>query len=95
LRLILAHISGKLKFELRPRRPIKLNEFLDLLDRSIVAFQDSNPISSRSRERIHEANRSSHCTRTMDDGRQSMHISTQVSGKVPNPPTAGELAMDL
>ncbi len=33
LRLVLAHVSGKLEFELRPRRLIKLNEFLDLLDR--------------------------------------------------------------
>ena len=46
LRLVLAHVSGKLEFELRPRRLIKLNEFLDLLDRCNVAFQDSTPISS-------------------------------------------------
>ena len=46
LRLVLAHVSGKLEFELRPHRLIKLNEFLDLLDRCNVAFQDSTPISS-------------------------------------------------
>jgi hypothetical protein len=100
LRLVLAHVSGKLEFELRPRRLIKLNEFLDLLDRCNVAFQDSTPISSSfsklNLKIIGAMKRVAHHTARelwmMDD---SQYTSFQVSGKVPKPPTAGELAMDL
>jgi hypothetical protein len=100
LRLILAHVSGKLEFELRPRHLIKLNESLDLLDRCNVAFQDSNPISSSfsklNLKIIESMKRVAHHTARelwiMDD---SQYTSFQVSGKVPKPPTAGELAMDL
>ena len=46
LRLICAQLaaqgSGKPEFELRPRHLIKLNEFLDLLDRCNVRFQASS-----------------------------------------------------
>jgi hypothetical protein len=100
LRLVLAHVSGKLEFELRPRRLIKLNEFLDLLDRCNVAFQDSTPISSSfsklNLKIIGAMKRVAHHTARelwmMDD---NQYTSFQVSGKVPKPPTAGELAMDL
>ena len=100
LRLILAHASGNPEFELRPRRLIKLNEFLDLLDRCNVAFHDSTPIlSSYSKlnlKIIGAMKRIAHHTARelwmMDD---SQYTSFQVSGKVPKPPTAGELAMDF
>ena len=95
-----AFVSGKLEFELRPRRLIKLKEFLDLLDRCNVAFQDSTPISSSfsklNLKIIGAMKRVAHHTARelwmMDD---NQYTSFQVSGKVPKPPTAGELAMDL
>ena len=100
LRLILAHASGNPEFELRPCRLIKLNEFLDLLDRCNVAFHDSTPISSsysRLNLKIIGAMKqiAHHTARElwmMDD---SQYTSFQVSGKVPKLRTAGELAMDL
>ena len=103
LRLILAHASGNPEFELRPRRLIKLNEFLDLLDRCNEAFQDSTPISSSfsklkllNLKIIGAMKRVAHHTARelwmMDD---NQYTSFQVSGKVPKPPTAGELAMDV
>ena len=100
LRLICAQGSGNPEFELRPRRLIKLNEFLDLLDRSNKAFQKSNPISSSfsklnlkvigAMKRI--AHRTARERWMMND---SQYTYFQVSCKVPKPPTTGDLAMDF
>ena len=108
LRLICAQLAGQVaaqrpgkpKFELRPRRLIKLNEFIDLLDHCNVRFQASSPISSSfsklnlkiigamKRVALHTARE----RWLMDD---SQYTSFQVSGKLPKLPTTEEFAMEF
>ena len=108
LRLICAQLAGQVaaqgpgkpKFELRPRRLIKLNEFIDLLDHCNVRFQASSPISSSfsklnlkiigamKRVALHTARE----RWLMDD---CQYTSFQVSGKLPKLPTTEEFAMEF
>ena len=93
LRLVLAHVSGKLKFEWRPCRLIKLNECLTCLIAAMLLFKIQprfQPENDRAMKQV--AHHTAHELWIMDD---DQYTSFQVSGKVPKPPTDGELAMDL